>query len=149
MRQARSDLEVFEVLKGQPLCQRLHYLQMASEKLAKAFLPSLKSSARPARVHSVFVKFLRTSKSFRQIRSASGIRDDRQFRAYIAGLLSTAHELENLAPVGDVDKPNPEYPWESSGQVISPLDYPFGSLQLADPKMVRLLKFIDMCLKIE
>lgn len=35
--QAQSDWNVYQFLKSQPICHRLHYFQMCTEKLAKAY----------------------------------------------------------------------------------------------------------------
>lgn len=35
--QARSDRDILKLLSSQPICHQLHYLQMLTEKLAKAY----------------------------------------------------------------------------------------------------------------
>lgn len=45
--QAKSDFQLFEKIVGQadvPLCQKLHYLQMATEKMSKGFLTKPKKA---------------------------------------------------------------------------------------------------------
>ena len=59
--QARSDWALYEFLKTQPICHRLHYLQMCTEKLAKAFF--WRSTGAGNLNHTAFVKFLRALKS--------------------------------------------------------------------------------------
>ena len=146
IRQARSDFEVFASLGTQPLCHQLHYLQMTAEKIAKALLcPDDRS--RPPRTHTVFVRFLQIAKASRDLRKPTGMSKN-QFREYLDGMLSVGNALENLAPVGDVDKPNTEYPWEAGGKVISPLDYPFADLRLTSLSMSKLLKFLGLCLMV-
>src|SRR5208283_5496445 len=58
-RQAESDHSVFVHLRraGIPECHLLHYLQMATEKLSKAYL--WRSGHAPPRTHVGFVRFLR------------------------------------------------------------------------------------------
>lgn len=143
-KQARSDYQVFNALNEAPLCHQLHYLQMATEKLAKAFLCAL-DEQRPESIHNAFVRFIQHARLYRQLQRKYGMSRD-QFRAFIRGLLPTAKSIEDLAPVGDRDKPNPEYPWEQGGAVISPLTYSFATLQLGTPKMTKLLQFVGVCL---
>ena len=59
LRQARSDYELFVHLRraGVHQCHLLHYLQMATEKLSKAYL--WRSGNAPPRSHTGFVRFLR------------------------------------------------------------------------------------------
>ena len=70
----------------------------------------------------------------------------RQFREFTVSLLAKAHEVENLAPVGDVDKPNPEYPWKENDTIVAPVDYQFPGLNFTNPQMVKLLRLIDVCM---
>lgn len=71
-----------------------------------------------------------------------------QFRSYIDGLLPLAREIERLAPVGGADRPNPEYPWEEHGAVISPLHHHYPALGWQQPRMAKMLRFIDTCLSL-
>ena len=144
-RQARSDFEVFKTLGNHPLCHQLHYLQMVAEKIAKSFLCE-GTKKRPPRTHKVFVQFLMVCRKTRRFRDSVRM-GKQQFHAYIGGLLDAGRAVEELAPAGDVDKPNPEYPWELGGKVASPLDYPFTAVRLKRPEMARLLSFLDICLK--
>ncbi|MDD4890985.1 MAG: hypothetical protein PHU85_13775 [Phycisphaerae bacterium] len=143
-KQAKSDWDVFRALGTFRFCHQLHYLQMATEKLAKAFLCVL-DGQRPEGRHGAFVRFIQHSKLHRQVQGKYSMSRD-QFRAFIDGLLPTAKLIEELAPAGDRDKPNPEYPWEHGGAVISPLTYSFATLQLGTPKMTKLLQFVGVCL---
>jgi hypothetical protein len=143
LKQARSDMAMFEPIREHPLCQRLHYLQMATEKLGKAYLAD--GNQRPPQVHQAFVRFLRVCRDMADLHSACRM-SARQFRAYIASLLDTARKIEALAPVGGVDKPNPEYPWQENGRIIAPVDYPFAQYQLTHPKMAKLLWLVRTCM---
>src|SRR5437763_12873135 len=62
--QAKSDFEIFQFLKGKPACHRLHYLQMCTEKLGKAFFFK---KPPPYPSHAGFVKFLRNLSTRRNI----------------------------------------------------------------------------------
>jgi len=147
LKQARSDMAVFDVMGRYPLCQQLHYLQMATEKLAKAYWSSMNGTRRPPATHKKFVVFLQACCEIPRIRRAYGMSQP-QFRAMVRSLLPTAHEVENLAPTGDMDKPNPEYPWEENGKVITPVDYPFSTLRLSVPTMGKLVDLVRVCMKV-
>lgn len=127
--QAQNDYGVFREFKGRTdiaMCHKLHYLQMATEKLARAFL-SPPSGVQPPRVHTALVKFLRMSKGRPEIRRQLGYEDN--FPAcctYIESLLGLAERIEGLAPVGSDERVNPEYPWaDAVGNVLCPANYAF------------------------
>ena len=108
------------------MCQKLHYLQMATEKLAKAFLSS--PSDKPPNVHKAIVRFLQTCKSRPEIRRQLGFDNQHEaFRLYIDSILDLAGRIEDLAPVGGQERLNPEYPWlDGAGSVIAPASYGFS-----------------------
>ena len=127
--QAQNDYGVFRELKRRAdiaMCQKLHYLQMATEKLAKAFL-SPPSGARPPRVHTALVRFLRMSKGRPEIRRQLGFEKNyRAYCTYIDSFLDLARRIEGLAPVGGEERVNPEYPWaDIAGNVLCPASYAF------------------------
>jgi hypothetical protein len=137
--QARSDYDVFRTLNDQrqPLCHKLHYLQMASEKLAKGFLCDPNGANPHRRTHYAFVNFLKVSKGRPDLRNRLGYGHNyKAYSAYIDSLLPLAERIEKLAPVGgDFDTMNPEYPWiDARGDVICPANYnfpDFGKTELA------------------
>jgi hypothetical protein len=148
LRQSRSDYEIFKTLlsvPNTPLCQRLHYLQMATEKLSKALMTE--GAVRPARSHDAFVRFLQAASRRPEIRRALGYDRRTQFAAVINGILPQAQLVEDLSPEGP-DHPNPEYPWESGGSIISPLDYRFPGLHFENTRMIKLMKFLERCFEI-
>lgn len=68
--QARSDYEIFKRLVVQddiPLCQLLHYLQMASEKFAKGFLTAPGGEPYP-KTHNAFQLFVKVCRDRPEIR---------------------------------------------------------------------------------
>ena len=77
--QARSDWEIFRLLDSQRFCERchcLHYLQMSTEKLAKAIMSRQHGGAKAPRKHHVFVQMLRSSrKAPRRFATALGVTD--------------------------------------------------------------------------
>ena len=119
---------------------------MAAEKLAKAFLCG-SDNRQPPTTHNTLVRFMRIAKGMRVFRNASGMRQP-QFRSFIDGLLPTAEAIEKLVPEGSGVRPNPEYPWETSETVISPLGYDYPMLDLKSLKTQKLLEFIRMCISI-
>ena len=146
--QARSDWQVYQTLQRQPVpeCHSLHYLQMAAEKMGKAFL--IAGGNAPASVHTshrAFVRFLQVfahnpdlQKQLQMTRT--------QLRAHIRALLPIADEIERLAPALAHGGPNAEYPWETpAGTVHAPATYKFAlSSQLRAPKGIKLLTLITI-----
>ncbi len=102
--QARNDYAIFREFKGRSdvaMCQKLHYLQMASEKLAKAFLCPMTGETPPPVQHKILVRFLRLSKGRPEIRRQLGYTQDyRAYCSYVDSLLDIAQRIEDLAPVG-------------------------------------------------
>jgi hypothetical protein len=126
IKQARSDWEVY-----QPLCHRLHYLQMACEKLAKAY--RLRDTHVRVdgviRSHAGFEKFVGAF----SVTIKDDFRDkDAQLRVLVSQWRSIAREIEKLAPAADRESTpeNAEYPWEQDGRVVVPCEYAFPSLEL-------------------
>lgn len=147
-RQALSDYEVFERIRRDehiPLCHKLHYLQMTTEKLAKGFLTDPLSNTPPPKVHDAFTEFVRrTAGSHPKLYlNFKGHR-----KSYIASLLPLAMEIENLAPTKDKPGPNPEYPWESNQGVVCPAEYDFPTIRLETPNMVKMLGFLRVCFEV-
>lgn len=131
--QAQNDYRVFREFKKRTdvaMCQKLHYLQMATEKLAKAFL-SPPNGGCPPRVHTALAKFLRISKGRREIRRQLGYGENyHAYCLYIDNLIDIAERIEHLAPVGDKEHVNPEYPWkDNTGVVICPATYHFNEFK--------------------
>jgi hypothetical protein len=148
LRQARSDYEMLASLLPQnvPLCHKLHYLQMTTEKLAKGFLTP-PAGAEYAHTHDAFLRFVRVAQLRPEIQVACGFKDRKQFSAFIRSLLPVVAAIEDLSPDGAVH-PNPEYPWFANQQVHSPLDHPFHELNPSSPRMIKLLQFINACFSI-
>ncbi len=146
--QARSDWQVYQILQQQPVeeCHSLHYLQMATEKLGKAFL--IAGGNAPALVHTshkAFVRFLQVAAYNpdlqRQLRMTR-----QQLRAHVRLLLPIADEIERLAPALAYGGPNAEYPWETPAGIVQvPAIYRFTlNNQLRTPKGIKLLTIITV-----
>lgn len=145
-KQARSDYALFKQLILQadvPVCQRLHFLQMTTEKLAKGF-QTPKDGLPPERTHYAFANFVQLVKRTPALRRLCDCKEI-QVRPFLDSLLPIAVEIEELAPIGDRERPNPEYPWEVRGDVIAPIDYDFKQLDLKSPRMLKMLRLIESC----
>jgi hypothetical protein len=133
--QARSDWGVYELLTGRPdvaTCHRLHFLQMACEKLAKAHrLRDTKSRVEELlSSHAGFAKFV---PSFCKLALGEKYRGkDAQLARVIKDSRALAREIEKLAPAIDrrATPENAEYPWERDEEVIAPCEHNFPSLDL-------------------
>lgn len=143
--QARSDLEIYEDLNRPeiPLCHRLHFLQMATEKLSKGFL-SPPNGDQPPRIHNMLVRFLRTLRDRSDYRNQLGYRNQAAaFRSMIDGLMTVADQIESLAPaVDDAARPaNCEYPCQANGRIVTPVSHSFAEIdQLALRRFDRLIR---------
>jgi hypothetical protein len=147
--QAKSDHGIFVLLRRQSAveCHLLHYLQMATEKIAKAYL--WRSRVPPARSHVGYRRFTlalldRNSRDMQRIAKVFGFARPRDLDSWVRQVSPLAHELQNLAPAEANDGPNPEYPWPHDSPDDCPAEYTFGlweQLQNA-PRGRELLKFI-------
>ena len=152
LKQARADWEAYQKTSRATwaACHRLQFLQMAAEKLGKAFLVAGPSSLETTtQSHAAFVKFLRIVSNNRKLKNALGKKRAQQ-RKHFNQLLPLAYEIELLAPALAQSGPNPEYPWkDASGNVLAPGDYSFQLFkQLQKTRQgIQLLKHIDIFLK--
>lgn len=147
--QARSDYDLLRRLMREetPLCQRLHYLQMVTEKLSKGFRTPAGSLPQDV-THEVFVRFIDTAKTNSLIQRATGLSRSDQYRSYLESLKPVARDIQDLAPTRAIQRPNPEYPWEQAGGVIAPTEYDFPQLQFHLPRVRKMLIFIEQCFTI-
>lgn len=128
--QAKSDHVAFVLLRGRGVeqCHVLHYLQMAAEKIAKAYF--WRSGKPPARSHAglrQFLKFLghiglRDRERIANLFSFGRFSD---FQNWIRTILPIAHDLERLAPDLASDGPNAEYPWPHAAPQNAPAQFDF------------------------
>ena len=150
-RQVRSDhavLLTFRKLGTEP-CHQLHYLQMVTEKLAKAYF--WRSGNPPRKSHAVFVQFLRRlgscpSSERKKNTKVFGFVQFRAFQAHINAIIPLANALQGLAPALAQDNgPNPEYPWPQNAPQHVPASFEFDVWkQLVDTaRGRRFLRMID------
>ncbi|HSI33299.1 MAG: hypothetical protein ACAI43_11720 [Phycisphaerae bacterium] len=151
-RQAGSDLDARDALldasEELPECHQLHCLQMACEKLCKAYLighgsdpDALQSS------HAYVAKTLPNIARHILSRQASQIPHDTWV---IAAIRNLARRIELLAPAvrdGGRAETNCEYPWEKpDGEIVAPADFNFGLDLLHQKAGVTLLKVMRIAI---
>ena len=128
-RQSNSDWRLFAELRNRSAregCHELHYLQMATEKLAKAFLWGTRTP--PRQTHVSLVQFLRRIASSRRVRDALQFARQEQLAAWVQAVLPLAYAIERSAPDLAGDGPNPEYPWPRDMPETAPVDYDFPAV---------------------
>jgi hypothetical protein len=136
-RQGRSDWSAYIQLGRLHIerCHRLHFLQMACEKIAKAYRFRYTATAAEGLLsrHTGFARFMN---AFLLSPTIAG-----EFRGKTAALQSLrarvrviAQEVERLAPaVARENSPsNAEYPWEHEGRVVVPCDFEFPNLSFLE-----------------
>jgi hypothetical protein len=128
--QVRSDFGALVLLRqyhGDP-CHQLHYLQMVTEKLGKAYF--WRKGIPPRFGHAYFVWFLRSlgtasSSNRHQIADVFRFRRFDDFQNWVKTVLPLAYALQRLAPDLAKDGPNTEYPWPSAAPEFVPATYRF------------------------
>ena len=155
-RQALSDFTVYDLLCSQTSvdeCQRMHYLQMALEKSAKAhFWNTSGSSGEPSKInrsHRVVEKFLPMVFRDHWRIMTKGKRPPGNA---IKAVRQLCQEVDLLAPAvkdGHLRRDNCEYPWEvvdpegTTVAIRSPLDHEFSpSSMVRNPRAAAFLKAI-------
>src|SRR4051794_10294354 len=135
-RQGDADFRAWELYERHPEavaaeCHKLLFLQMACEKLRKAYL--IRAGAQPGDLqgsHGYTAKHLPSV--IRQELIESG-QDLGRMQGVLTLARQLAGEIELLNPAvrrGGVRQDNCEYPWEAGDHVISPLDWTFQPLRL-------------------
>ena len=140
-KQARADFDAWNALQMYltlpegtpplPRSQKLHFLQMASEKLAKAHL--LKAGSKVSDLeqsHAYTAKHIPIIVHQEMILHGANERVATSVRAHCKRL---AREIELLSPAvtdGGRREDNCEYPWENGGKVMVPAEWPFVNLNL-------------------
>lgn len=130
-RQAQSDHAVFVRLRraGAHECHLLHYLQMATEKLSKAYL--WRSGHAPPKSHTGFVRFLKALLDRRiteldRIAKALAFGRSEDLDRWASQVQTLAYALQNIAPSEAGNGPNPEYPWPHETPMDCPARHAFA-----------------------
>lgn len=130
--QARSDLEVYELLKERKptlACHWLHYLQMAGEKLAKAWVLKNQYTSLEKILGSHTAASLKefVTAYFKDHQGRSYKDHQEQLRIITVQLGHLADRIQNLAPAADPEKhpQNTEYPWSNGITLFVPCRQPF------------------------
>ena len=123
----------------------MHFLQMAFEKLAKAYL--CKAGSDPLKLqssHGYTAKLLPTI--VREQMSLLGKGAPKNKRFLLRRCKALAREIELLAPSVDDDGKRPdncEYPWEAGNRLYVPAEWSFDHLQLLmEPAGITILKLL-------
>lgn len=127
--QARSDFAVFELLQklqrqgNLPACHALHYLQMATELLGKAY--AWRHGPQP-KTHYAFVPFLLGLSTNRDAQKRLGFRGhNANWEQLIRKSSALAEQIQKLAPTLAQNGPNPEYPWPPAAPAHVPAEHRF------------------------
>ncbi len=134
--QGRSDWELYKHLSALtqpslPWCHALHSLQMATEKIAKAYrIRDTQVAVDDAiRHHTGFEEFVNAFFRCSEIRREYEGRDA-ALKTLQRSALALARAIENLAPATDRSSSpeNAEYPWERDGAIFRPCEYGYPNL---------------------
>lgn len=134
-----------------PACHWIHFLQMATEKMARAHAMDPNSNEQPARTHGGFFLLIRTGLANERWQGRLGYAgQSKQYKAILKRLRPLAQQTENMAPALAEDRPNPEYPWESpQAKVTAPADYGFPNFTAAGSALPQLLNMVQKILNAE
>ena len=106
-----------------PVCHELHYLQMCTEKLAKAYFQTTPSRDG----HAAFRRFLTELLANSNMLTPLGFATTAELTRWQGSVTSIVGAIEDLAPsIADrKNLPNPEYPWPRDAPTVAPVDHPF------------------------
>jgi hypothetical protein len=143
-KQALSDLRAREALitaKAEK-CHRLHFLQMAAEKICKASLVKTHGHDQVRRTHACVQKQL--PNIAREVFSRNKGTKTQSWQ--MKSIRRFAREIELVAPAcdaADTREDNSEYPWlDAQGTVQTPCDYSFPDINDGDKMIVQLIRLI-------
>jgi hypothetical protein len=139
--------------QGHPVCHQLHFLQMAAEKISKAYF--WRSGKAPRKSHAGFAQFIRTLPSSTQsvererVAQVLGFSSYNAFKSWANRGLPIAYDLEKLAPALAMDGVNTEYPWPSSSPANTPVDHDFavGRLLAENSEGRQFLRFLGRAIQ--
>jgi hypothetical protein len=130
--QSVCDHTAFKRMRGEGFaqCHLLQFLQMSTEKIAKAYF--WRTGAPPQKSHTGFVKFLRFLGQTRQadrdrVAVMFGFVRFSDFQRTIRSVLPLAYELERITPDLANNGANPEYPWPHAAPQFAPATFTFAA----------------------
>jgi hypothetical protein len=105
-----------------PVCHELHYLQMCTEKLAKAYY---KTDLRTG--HVAFRRFLTDVPANPNALKPLRFTATADLTRWQGSVKPIVDAIEDLAPSIADNKglPNPEYPWPKANPAVAPVDHAF------------------------
>ena len=136
-KQALADIKVWDELQGNtgiPSCQKLHFLQMACEKLCKAHLCK-QPGADPKTYQSSHAYTAKNLGIIIRQQISLAPKPPKNAKFLLAHCNHLAREIELLHPsveAGGNRPDNCEYPWEQGGKVYVPAEWSFSALNLVD-----------------
>jgi hypothetical protein len=105
--------------QAKPVCHSLHYLQMSTEKLAKAYFKTLPKK------HLGLVKLLTALPTNAKAVAPLGFASLADLDTWVTSVAAVGDAVEKLAPACAGVGPNPEYPWPPGAETTAPVDHPF------------------------
>ena len=161
LRQARSDFAVFQLLLEQdrdivPACHSLHYLQMATEKLAKAV--AIVSEVRGFDKYShVAFSLLQNLLCRADVARKLGWGDFKAYQSFLKNSTPVFRAVDELSPSvglglpggGSKEGPNSQYPWrarDSHGTFVwcVPAEHSFRlTEQLRSGNAAQVIQFVN------
>ena len=152
--QAICDHDAFQRMRslGFAQCHTLQFLQMATEKIAKAHL--WRSGHAPPKKHAVFVLFMRLLgqqiKNDHRARIAKLFAFSRfeDFQNWLFSVIPIAYALQQVTPDLSNDGPNPEYPWPHGKPLFAPAHHDFDVwTQLKTGQGRHLMRFVEIAIE--
>lgn len=134
-KQSQSDFAIYQLLESQGVqkCHRLHFLQMACEKIAKAyrFRDTATSEEKLNTEHVAFSQFMGSYLASDHMKKRYRIHA-KELPKIMKHARSLARAIEKLAPAVDRERSpaNAEYPWQAGDQIVIPCEYNFPDLEL-------------------
>jgi hypothetical protein len=153
IKQGGSDFAMYQRLSAMPevaVCHTLHYLQMAGEKVAKAyrFRDTDTADERLITEHVAFSQFIESYLGSPEMKQRYAGKHEK-LREIVKLARKLAREIEKLAPAVDreASPANAEYPWLDDGRVITPCEFVYPSLTLlTEPGGRTFLRLLEMAI---
>jgi len=147
--QALSDLEAREILLdgGADKCHRLHFFQMAAEKVCKAHLMTENGYNAVRKAHSYVETVLPVI-----ARHFSSMAQGSEYQTWqLKAIGKFARDIELLAPAcneGETRPDNSEYPWLDAADVVqTPCRYKFGHIDDGERVIVTIIQLLRTAAK--